>query len=123
MLKFYRCKHCGNLIVMVDDKMVNPVCCGEKMEMLVPGAIEASTEKHIPVCVVDNGRVKVEVGSIIHPMQDVHYIEWIAMETNKGFAIHYLKPGEEPKTEFVLVEGEEVKAIYSYCNLHGLWVK
>ena len=123
MMKFYRCKHCGNLIAMVDAKACTPVCCGEPMELLVPGVVEAATEKHIPEFTVEGNTVNVVVGSVIHPMLENHYIEWICLETNKGFAIKYLKPGEEPKTSFALAEGETVARVYAYCNLHGLWVK
>ena len=123
MLKFYRCKHCGNLIAMVNDAKVNPICCGEKMELLVPGSVEASVEKHIPEYKVKDGILEVVVGSIAHPMLDNHYIEWVAYESEEGFAIKYLKPGMEPKVEFALKEGETVLRVYSYCNLHGLWVK
>lgn len=120
-MKFYVCEHCGNIIVKIKDSKVPVVCCGEKMKELVPASVDASTEKHVPVVVVDNNKVTVTVGSVEHPMVDVHYIEWIILETNKGYHKYDLKPGDKPVAEFNLVEGEEVVSAYEYCNLHGLW--
>lgn len=87
---------------------------------VVADTVEASFEKHIPVVELEGNNVKVTVGSVIHPMIDVHYIEVIAVETKKGFQIKYLNPGELPIAEFTLVNDEFVSA-YAYCNLHGLW--
>ena len=120
-MKFYVCEHCGNIIVKIKDSKVPVVCCGEKMKELVPASVDASTEKHVPVVVVDNNKVTVTVGSVEHPMVDVHYIEWIILETTKGYHKYDLKPGDKPVAEFNLVEGEEVVCAYEYCNLHGLW--
>ena len=120
-MKFYVCEHCGNIIVKIKDSKVPVVCCGEKMKELVPASVDASTEKHVPVVVVDNNKVNVTVGSVEHPMVDVHYIEWIILETNKGYHKYDLKPGDKPVAEFNLVEGEGVVCAYEYCNLHGLW--
>ena len=120
-LKFYRCKHCGQIIAIVKKTGVPVVCCGEPMQELVAGVSDGAYEKHVPVFTVDGGKVSVAVGSVAHPMLEAHYIEWIALETKKGCQIKYLKPGEEPKTEFVLTEGDAVVAVYEYCNLHGLW--
>ena len=120
-MKFYKCNHCQNLIEMVDDRKVNPVCCGEKMMELVPGTVDASLEKHVPVVEVKDGVVEVMVGSVAHPMTEEHLIEWILLKTNKGIQQKWLKPGDEPKATFVLGEGEKVEAAYEYCNLHKLW--
>lgn len=120
-MKFYVCEHCGNIIVKVKDSKVPVFCCGEKMKELVPGSTDAATEKHVPVVTVSGNKVNVVVGSVEHPMLDVHYIEWIILETTKGFHKYDLKPGEKPSAEFVLAEGEEVVCAYEYCNLHGLW--
>ena len=120
-MKFYVCEHCGNIIIKVKDSKVPVFCCGEKMKELVPGSTDAATEKHVPVVTVSGNKVNVVVGSVEHPMLDVHYIEWIILETTKGFHKYDLKPGEKPSAEFVLAEGEEVVCAYEYCNLHGLW--
>lgn len=120
-LKYFICEHCGNIITMVEDKGVPVFCCGQKMTPLVPGTVEAAHEKHIPVYTVDNGVVHVTVGSVEHPMLDAHYITWISLQTKQGSQIKHLKPGEAPKVDFALTEGDEVVAVYAYCNLHGLW--
>ena len=119
--KFYICKHCGNIIAKVKDAGVPVVCCGERMTELVPGTTEAATEKHIPVYEIKDNVVNVTVGSVEHPMLDVHYIEWISLQTNFGNQRKSLKPGDAPKASFALLEGEKVEAVYAYCNLHSLW--
>lgn len=122
-IRFYKCEHCGNIIVKIKDAKVGVHCCGEKMKELIAGTVDASREKHIPEYTVDNNVVKVVVGSVEHPMAEVHYIEWILVHTNLGYQIKYLQPGQKPEAEFVLAAGEEVVAVYEYCNLHGLWKK
>ena len=119
-IKFYRCNHCGNIVMMVKDAGVNPVCCGEKMELLVAGSVDAAAEKHVPVVesVHEGHALQVTVGSVAHPMLEEHYIQWIALVSDSRAEIHYLKPGEDPKTVFA---GVEHGTVYEYCNLHGLW--
>ena len=119
-MKFYKCNHCQNLIEMVDDRKVNPVCCGEKMMELVPGKVDASLEKHVPVVEVKDGVVEVMVGSVAHPMTEEHLIEWIVVETDKGVYRKNLKAGEAPMARFMLLDDEKVVNVYAYCNLHGL---
>lgn len=119
--KFFICKHCGNIVGMIKDSGVNIKCCGENMEELVPGVVDASTEKHIPVITVDGNTVKVVVGTIIHPMQPDHKIEWIYLQTNQGGQRKCLCKKESPEAVFALAEGEEPVAVYAYCDLHGLW--
>ena len=121
-VKFYVCPHCGNLVEMVNDAGVNPVCCGQKMKELVPNTVEASGEKHIPAVNVGEGFVEVNVGSVDHPMVDVHWIEWVELVTDKGNHRKSLNPGEAPNVKFLL-NGEKPLAVYAYCNLHGLWKK
>ena len=118
--KFYVCPHCGNLVEMVNDAGVNPVCCGQKMKELVPNTGEASGEKHKPAVTVGNGVVEVNVGSVDHPMVDVHWIEWVQLVTDKGSYRKWLNPGEAPNVKFLLGEEKPI-AVYAYCNLHGLW--
>lgn len=120
-MKFYICAHCGNIVEKVKDSGVSVVCCGEKMKELIPGTTEAATEKHIPVYTVDGGKVCVTVGEVEHPMVEEHFIEWVALKTNKGEQLKRLSPGEAPKVCFALCEGETVEAVYAYCNLHSLW--
>ena len=121
--KFLLCKRCGNLIEMINDSGVTPICCGTDMTELVANTTEAATEKHIPVVEVNDNLVKVKVGEVLHPMEPEHYIEWIYLETNKGVKRVNLMPGEEPVANFILTEKETLKGVYAYCNLHGLWLK
>ena len=118
---FYRCNHCGNIVAFVKASGVPVVCCGEKMTEIIPGTVDASREKHIPVWSVDGNIVHVFVGSVEHPMLPEHYIEWISIETKQGNQRKELHPGEKPEACFALCEGDEVEAVYAYCNLHGLW--
>ena len=120
-LEFYRCKHCGQIIAIVKGTGVPVVCCGEKMEKIVPGTTDASVEKHVPVVEVNGNTVVVTVGSVAHPMIPEHFIEWIVLQTKQGNQRKALKPGDEPKQCFALCDGDEVVAAYAYCNLHSLW--
>ncbi len=123
MMKFYKCDHCGNIVEMVNDAGVKPVCCGQPMTELVPGTSDGALEKHVPVVEVSGDRVHVAVGSAEHPMMDAHYIQWIVLETGSFVFRKNLKPGEKPEADFILPAGESVVAVYEYCNLHGLWKK
>lgn len=120
-MKLYKCAHCGNIAAMVHDAGPTPVCCGEKMEELVPNTTDASQEKHVPVITIDGAKVTVAVGSAEHPMLEEHYITFIILETDQGRQRKVLSPGGQPKAEFVLADGEKVVAAYEYCNLHGFW--
>lgn len=120
-MKFYRCSHCGNIIAFVKDQGVPVLCCGQKMEEIVPNTTDAAVEKHVPVLTVEGNVVTVKVSSVEHPMVEKHYIEWIALETKQGNQRKTLQPGQTPELSFALAEGDEVVAAYAYCNLHGLW--
>lgn len=119
-VKFYRCVHCGNIIVKVHDSGVPVVCCGEPMQELVPNTTDAAQEKHVPVIAADGSTITVSVGSVAHPMEDDHYIEWIGIVTDKSAQVTFLAPGQDPKAVFALAEGKVVAA-FEYCNKHGLW--
>ena len=119
--KFYICEHCGNIIAMVKSSGVPVMCCGQKMKELIPGTTDAAVEKHVPVYEVKDNIVTVTVGSVTHPMLPEHFIEWISIQTKFGNQRKVLKPGEEPKACFALCEGDEIEAVYAYCNLHSLW--
>lgn len=121
MKKFYICEHCGNIIGMVKNKGVPVMCCGQKMKELVPNTVEASGEKHIPAVTVEGNVLKVNVGSVNHPMAEEHFIEWVYVETENGGMRKNLKPGQEPNVTFALGEDKAI-AVYAYCNLHGLWM-
>lgn len=119
--KFYICSHCGNIIAKVKDVGVPVMCCGQKMTEIIPGTTEASQEKHIPVYQVEGNIVTVRVGAVDHPMTAEHLIEWVSLQTKQGNQRKILAPGQEPVVRFALCEGDEVEAVYAYCNLHGLW--
>ena len=121
--KFLECKKCGNIVAAVKESGVSVMCCGQKMEQIIPGTVEASREKHIPEYEVKDNKVYVTVGSVEHPMTEEHYIEWISIQTKQGNQRKQLKPNQAPKVCFSLCECDEVEAVYAYCNLHGLWVK
>ena len=122
-MKFYRCDHCKNIIMKLNDSGVPVVCCGEPMKELVPGATDGAFEKHVPAVSVAGNTITVKVGEVEHPMLEEHFIQFIVLETSNGFQTKYLKPGQKPEAVFVLPEGEKAVAAYEYCNLHGLWVK
>lgn len=119
--RFFICTHCGNIIAMVRDKGVPVVCCGEKMKEIIPGTKDAAKEKHVPVYTVEQNKVSVKVGSVEHPMTAEHYIEWISIQTKQGNQRKCLKPGDKPEACFMICDGDEVEAVYAYCNLHSLW--
>ena len=118
--KFYICAHCGNVIEMVHNAGVPVMCCGQKMDELIPNTVEASGEKHIPAVKVHDDVVEVNVGSVNHPMEEVHWIQWVQLVTDQGSQRKHLNPGEAPNVKFSLA-GEKPLAVYAYCNLHGLW--
>ena len=120
-MTFFKCEHCGNIIAHINDSGVRCVCCGEEMKRLEPNTTDAAGEKHVPVIKVEGQNVTVTVGSVEHPMLDVHYIMWILLETKEGRQRKSLKPGAKPVATFALTEGDTVIAAYEYCNLHGLW--
>ncbi len=120
-MKFFRCENCGQIIAIVKKTGVPVMCCGKPMQELVPGTTDASVEKHVPVYEVKDNKVLVCVGAAAHPMAEEHYIEWISIQTKFGNQRKALKPGDEPKTCFAICDGDEVEAVYAYCNLHGLW--
>lgn len=120
-MKFYICKHCGNIIEFAKASGVPVMCCGEKMTELVPGTSDGALEKHVPVVTIDGNKVLVNVGAVAHPMVEEHYIQWIVIETKKGCQKVNLSYTDEPKAEFILTEDDEFIAAYEYCNLHGLW--
>lgn len=119
--QFYICRHCGNLVGMIKNDGVPMMCCGEKMELLLPNTTDAAGEKHLPVVTVEDGAIHVNIGAVNHPMSPAHYIEWIYVETEKGGHRRILNPLEEPEVTLCLGDDKPV-AVYAYCNLHGLWM-
>ncbi len=120
--KFYVCRHCRNLIGMLENAGVPILCCGEAMAELVPNTVDAAKEKHVPVVRVSGNEVTVEVGSVAHPMLAEHHIAWIYLQTSQGGQRKKLTvPGEAGAT-FLLAGEDRPIAVYAYCNLHGLWM-
>ena len=119
--KFYICEHCGNMVAAIKETGVPVMCCGQKMKRIEPGTTDASLEKHVPVFEIKNGKLYVTVGSTEHPMLPEHYIEWISIQTSSGNQRKVIHPGDAPKACFALLEGDQIEAIYAYCNLHSLW--
>ncbi len=120
-MKFYKCKKCGKIAGMIKSSACPTMCCGDEMAELIPGTTDAAVEKHVPVVTVTGSKVNVVVGSVEHPMEEKHYIEWIALETTQGFQMKELKPSQKPEAVFALAEGESVVKSYAYCNIHSLW--
>ncbi len=121
--RFYICKHCGNIIAYAKSSGVPVMCCGEKMQELVPNTTDAAHEKHVPEVKIDGNMVTVTVGSVLHPMGEAHRIEWVSIETEQGNQRKELKVDSAPEALFALVAGDKAVAAYAYCNLHGLWKK
>lgn len=118
--RFYICRHCGNLIGMINNAGVPMMCCGEKMDALEPNTVDASQEKHVPVVNISGTSITVNVGSAEHPMAEEHYIQWVYVETENGGMRKVLKPGDKPIVKFCFGEDKPL-AVYAYCNIHGLW--
>ena len=118
-LQVYKCGICGNIVMVMHASAGTLVCCGQNMNLLDEQTADQATEKHVPVVEKDGNNVVVKVGSVPHPMQDQHYIEWIEAHTDDKTYIKFLKPGEEPEANFEI--SDDVKAAREFCNIHGLW--
>ena len=120
--KYLRCSICGKVVEVINDSSVETICCGLPMEEIYPQTEEGAIgEKHVPVYKTQDKKVEVQIGSTLHPSTTEHFIEWITLETNKGCHTKVLKPGDTPKATFCLEDGESVKAVYAFCNIHDLW--
>lgn len=120
-IKLYYCKHCGKVITMVNETITPTICCGDEMQLLEPGMTDGMVEKHVPVVSVHFKKVTVRVGEQNHPMKPEHYIQWVLLQTDRGFSLKELNPGDEPKVVFSLRDDESIVGVYSYCNIHKLW--
>jgi superoxide reductase len=118
-LEVYKCEVCGNIVEVLHGGAGQLVCCGKPMKLLVENTTDAAREKHVPVVEKVAGGYKVRVGSVAHPMEEKHYIEWIELVAGERAYRQFLSPGAAPEV-FFAVEGEGVWA-REYCNLHGLW--
>ena len=118
-LEVYKCDACGNIVEVLHGGGGELVCCGEAMQLFVENTVDAAKEKHVPVIEKTADGFKVAVGSVAHPMEEKHYIEWIEVIAGGKTYRQFLKPGGEPEATFCL-DADQVIA-REYCNLHGLW--
>ncbi|MDF1592689.1 MAG: desulfoferrodoxin [Desulfobacterales bacterium] len=118
-LEVYKCEACGNIVEVLHGGGGELVCCGEPMKLMVENTVDAAKEKHVPVIEKVDGGVKVKVGSVAHPMEAKHFIEWIEIIADGKAYRQFLNPGEAPEATFK-ISAQKVAA-REYCNLHGLW--
>ncbi len=118
-LQVYKCEVCGNMIEVIHEGVGTLVCCGKSMKLFEENTVDASKEKHLPVIEKIEGGYRVKVGSVPHPMEEKHYIEWIELVADGKAYREFLMPGQTPEAVF-RIEASAVTA-REYCNLHGLW--
>lgn len=117
--QIYKCNICGNIIEVIHTGVGQLVCCGQPMELLTEKTEDVGLEKHVPIIEKVGDKVKVKVGSVPHPMEQKHYIEWIEIITDGRTYRKFLKPEDKPEAEFEIT-AEKIEA-REYCNIHGLW--
>jgi len=118
-LQVYKCEVCGNIVEMLHTGVGELVCCGQPMKLYAENTVDAAKEKHVPVVEKIDGGYKVQVGSVPHPMEEKHYIEWIELVAGDKAYRQFLNPGDKPEAIF-MTDASQVTA-REYCNLHGLW--
>ena len=118
-LQIYKCEVCGNIVEVLHPGAGELVCCGQPMKLFMENTVDAAKEKHVPVIEKTASGYKVKVGSVAHPMEEKHYIEWIQMIADGRAYRKFLNPGDVPQAEFEVQAGKVVAR--EYCNLHGLW--
>ena len=119
-IEIYKCDVCGNIVDVLHPGSGSLVCCEKPMRLVKENTTDAAKEKHVPVIEKIPGGFKVKVGSVPHPMEEKHYIEWIEIQFNNKVGRKFLKPGDKPEATFMGVDAETV-TVREYCNLHGLW--
>ena len=120
-LEIYKCDICGNIVEVLHAGQGTLVCCGQDMTLQIENTVDAAKEKHVPVIEKIDGGYKVKVGSVAHPMEEKHYIEWIEISADGKVCKKFLKPGDKPEAEFE-VKDDNIEA-REYCNVHLLWKK
>ena len=118
-LEIYKCKACGNIVEVIEGGGAPLVCCGEEMMLMSENTVDAAQEKHVPVIEKSDGKVKVIVGDVPHPMEEKHYIQWIELIADGKAYLQFLEPNQKPEAVFEIT-ADKVTA-REYCNLHGLW--
>ena len=119
MTEVYKCNLCGNIVEILHPGAGALVCCNEKMALMVENTVDASKEKHVPVIEIGANSITVKVGSVPHPMEAAHYIEWIELIADGKVYRQQLQPGQAPEATFPVIAKQV--AAREYCNLHGLW--
>lgn len=117
--QIYKCNVCGNIVTVLHVGGGQLVCCGQPMQLLAENSQDAALEKHVPVIEKTSNGIKIKVGSVPHPMEETHFIQWIELRADGKVYRQFLKPGDQPETEFCVVAAEFTAR--EYCNLHGLW--
>jgi len=117
---FYKCEKCGNLIGLISGNSENISCCGEPMKGLRANTTDGATEKHVPAYEIDGNEIIARVGEVEHPMEEDHYINWMALVSDNKTTRVRFEPGQKPEARFEYIPGS---IIYEYCNKHGLWKK
>lgn len=121
LLQIYKCSVCGNIVEVVFDSTGELVCHGKPMELMTENTVDASLEKHVPVFTQKSDTLSVKIGSIPHPMEESHYIEWIEVIDDEGKVLKkFLKPLDSPEAEFC-IKTKGKFTVREFCNLHGLW--
>jgi len=115
----YKCEVCGNIVEVLHEGDGDLVCCGQEMKLFEANTTDAAKEKHVPVVEKTADGYKVKIGSVPHPMEEKHYIEWIELIAGGRVYRLDLKPGDAPEATFA-IKADQVKA-RAYCNIHGLW--
>lgn len=118
-LQIYKCEKCGNIVEVLHEGVGQLVCCGQPMKLFTENTVDAAQEKHVPVIEKVEGGYKVKVGSVPHPMEEKHYIEWIEIIADGKVLRQFLSPGQQPEA-FFCIDAQSITA-REYCNLHGLW--
>ncbi|MCX5798532.1 MAG: desulfoferrodoxin [Proteobacteria bacterium] len=118
-LQVFKCEICGNIVEVLHGGKGELVCCNKPMVLLKENTVDASLEKHVPVIEKTPDGVKVKVGSVPHPMEEKHYIEWVEVIADGKIYLQFLSPGASPEA-FFTVKGENITA-REYCTIHGLW--
>lgn len=117
---FYRCDTCGNVIWLISNSGSPVVCCGASMMKLDAGESDGAADRHTPMVEEHGGTIRAQIGSVLHPALSGHHIEWIALHTESGMFFKEIPVGKVPVANFSGYPGRPL-AVYSYCNLHGLW--
>ena len=120
-LEIYKCEVCGNIIEVIHTGKGALTCCNQPMKLMVENTVDAAKEKHVPVVEKNNGKLKIKVGEVAHPMEEKHYIEWIEIISGDHVETQFLNPGDLPEATFNI--DKENIIVREYCNLHGLWKK